>query len=145
MAKAFEEPAPPTLDEGWRKLHEGHWEAARVAFERAVDAAEMPEAFEGLSWAAWWLDDGEAVFDARERAYRLYRDAGDVASAARMATWLASDQLDFHGAFAVGARRRAQGHRREQGGAARRALPRGSADRGDRGLSAASEAAIDLS
>ena len=31
---------------------------------------------EGLSWAAWWLDDAEAVFDARERAYRLYRDAG---------------------------------------------------------------------
>ena len=38
--------------------------------------AETPEAFEGLSWAAWWLDDAEAVFEAREHAYRLYKGAG---------------------------------------------------------------------
>ena len=68
---------------------------------RRSGAEETPEAFEGLSWAAWWLDDAEAVFAARERAYHLYKDAGDVAGAARMATWLACDQLDFHGAFAV--------------------------------------------
>jgi DNA-binding NarL/FixJ family response regulator len=54
-----------------------------------------------LSWAAWWLDDADTVFDARERACRLYRKRGDVASGARMATWLAADHLDFHGAFAV--------------------------------------------
>ena len=41
------------------------------------------------------------MFAARERAYRLYRKSGDAASAARMATWLAADQLDFHGAWAV--------------------------------------------
>ncbi len=64
---------------------------------------ETPEAFEGLSWAAWWLDDAEAVFAARERAFRLYETAGEAADAARMATWLACDQLDFHGAFAVAA------------------------------------------
>lgn len=66
------------------------------AVEQAVGAEETPEGFEGLSWAAWWLDDAEAVFDARERAYRLYEEAGAAADAARMATWLASDQLDFH-------------------------------------------------
>ena len=60
-----------------------------------------PAAFEGLSWAAWWLDDAETVFSARERAYALYRKGGDAAAAARMATWLAADQLDFHGAAAV--------------------------------------------
>ncbi len=38
---------------------------------------------------------------ARERAYRLYRRRGKRAGAARMATWLAADQLDFHGAVAV--------------------------------------------
>jgi len=54
-----------------------------------------------LSWSAWWLDDAEAVFDARERAYRLYRKRGDAVGAARMATWLAVDHLDFHGALAV--------------------------------------------
>ncbi len=66
---------------------------------------------EGLSWAAWWLDDAEAVFDARQRAYRLYEEAGDVAGAARMATWLACDQLDFHGAFAVAGGWLARAHR----------------------------------
>ena len=59
------------------------------------------EALEGLSWAAWWLDDAETVFSARERAYRLYRERGDPAAAARMATWIGVDQNDFHGAAAV--------------------------------------------
>ncbi len=62
---------------------------------------ETPGAFEGLSWAAWWLDDAETVFAARERAYRLYREQGDAADAARMATWLAADELDFRGGAAA--------------------------------------------
>jgi LuxR family transcriptional regulator, maltose regulon positive regulatory protein len=77
------------------------WKRARALFERALAGGETPEALEGLSWAAWWLDDADAVFDARERAYRLYRQAGDNASAARMATWMAIDQVDFNGAVAV--------------------------------------------
>ena len=101
MAKSPNERAPSRLDQGWEELQEGRWEAARAHFEQAAAADVTAEAFEGLSWAAWWLDDAEAVFAARERAFRLYEDAGDAAAAARMATWLASDQLDFHGAFAV--------------------------------------------
>jgi len=89
------------IDAGWAALAEGSWEAARESFERAIAVAETPEAFEGLSWAAWWLDDGDTVFEAREHAYRLYRKKGAVADAARMATWLAVDQLDFRGAWAV--------------------------------------------
>ena len=83
---------------GWEELRAGRWEAAREAFEAADETAES---LEGLSWAAWWLDDAETVFDARERAYRRYREDGDAAGAARMATWLAADELDFHGAAAV--------------------------------------------
>ncbi len=83
---------------GWTDLRQGRWQEARAAFEAADETAES---LEGLSWAAWWLDDAEAVFDARERAYRLYRQDGNAAAAARMATWLASDQLDFNGAAAV--------------------------------------------
>jgi LuxR family transcriptional regulator, maltose regulon positive regulatory protein len=83
---------------GWGELRAGRWEAARAAF---AAAGETADALEGLSWAAWWLDDSATVFDARERAYRLYRDQGDAAGAARMATWLAADELDFHGAAAV--------------------------------------------
>ena len=101
MAKESNEPSPTRLDSGWRELQKGRWPEARARFEQAAGAEESPEAFEGLSWAAWWLDDVETVFAARERAYHLYKEAGDVAGAARMATWLACDQLDFHGAFAV--------------------------------------------
>ena len=39
------------------------------------------EALEGLSWAAWWEDDAETVFAARERAFALYRERGDPAGA----------------------------------------------------------------
>jgi ATP/maltotriose-dependent transcriptional regulator MalT len=88
-------------DEGWALLQERQWGAARAAFQTSLARAETPEAWEGSSWASWWLDDAGSVFSARERAYRLYRQRGDAASAARMATWLASDALDFHGATAV--------------------------------------------
>jgi LuxR family maltose regulon positive regulatory protein len=59
------------------------------------------ETCEQRSWEAWWRDDRDAVRDARERAYRLYRACDDDTGAARMATWMASDALDFDGAVAV--------------------------------------------
>lgn len=89
------------LESASAHLAAGHWAAARAAYERTIAAEETAEAYEGLSWAAWWLDDADLVFSARERAYRLYKQRGSVADAARMATWLACDELDFHGAFAV--------------------------------------------
>jgi ATP/maltotriose-dependent transcriptional regulator MalT len=92
--------ADPLLT-AWRELAEARWHQARELFERAVARDETPESWEGLSWAAWWLDDAEAVFAARERAYALYGRSGDAYGAARMATWIAVDQLDFHGAHAV--------------------------------------------
>jgi LuxR family maltose regulon positive regulatory protein len=101
MARVSNRTVPAALDAGWAELAEGRWEVARAEFEKALATAEMPEACEGLSWAAWWLDDASTVFDARERAYSLYREAGNAAGAARMATWLACDQLDFRGAPAV--------------------------------------------
>jgi LuxR family transcriptional regulator, maltose regulon positive regulatory protein len=86
---------------GWTCLREGNWTEARSAFERALAEHETGEALEGSSWAAWWLDDGDAVFDARERAYRRYRADGNPSAAARMATWLAADELDFRASSAV--------------------------------------------
>jgi DNA-binding NarL/FixJ family response regulator len=90
-------------DAGWEALAQGRWRDARALFEDALAVRAAPRALEGLSWAAWWLDDAATVFEARASAYRLYREAGDAASAARMAAWLAADQLDFHGAAAVAA------------------------------------------
>ena len=101
MANASHRAASGPPQAGWAALQEGRWADARARFEQALRREETPEACEGLSWAAWWLDDPEVVFEARERAYRLYRKRGDAPSAARMATWVAADQLDFHGAWAV--------------------------------------------
>lgn len=42
--------------------------AARDHFARAAAAGELPEAFEGLAEAAWYLSDEAQVFDGRERA-----------------------------------------------------------------------------
>jgi LuxR family maltose regulon positive regulatory protein len=101
VAKTSRHVAADRHDNGWDELGRGRWAEARAIFEEALVREETPEACEGLSWAAWWLDNAEAVFGARERAYRLYKKSGDTASAARMATWLASDHLDFHGSAAV--------------------------------------------
>ena len=101
MARASRYVAADRFDGGWEELGRGHWAEAQAIFEEALARDETPEACEGLSWAAWWLDDEAAVFSARERAYRLYKRGGDRASAARMATWLAVDHLDFHGSAAV--------------------------------------------
>jgi LuxR family transcriptional regulator, maltose regulon positive regulatory protein len=101
MAKTPKPLTSPRLESAWAELAAGRWDEARALFEAAVATEETAEALEGLSWAAWWRDDAEAVFNARGGAYRLYKQRGDVTGAARMATWLACDELDFNGAFAV--------------------------------------------
>ena len=69
---------PSALDRGRKALAAGEWDEAVRAFEFALASGEDPEALEGLGLAAWWTDRGPQVFDARERAFRLYRDRGDV-------------------------------------------------------------------
>jgi ATP/maltotriose-dependent transcriptional regulator MalT len=80
-----------------RALRNAAWDEARARFEEAASAGNAPEAWEGLSRAAWWQGDQEETLAARERAYRAYQEAGDACGAARMAMWLASDHLDFRG------------------------------------------------
>jgi DNA-binding NarL/FixJ family response regulator len=92
---------PPDCSAGDQCLSRGAWPEARDAFEASLRARESPEALEGLGLAAWWLDDAELVFDARERAYRLYTERGDRQSASRIAVWLAWDAWAFRGEHAV--------------------------------------------
>lgn len=97
-------------------LQRGAWDEARDRFQESLAAGESPQALEQLGLAAWWLDDAALTFDARERAYRLYRDQGDPRGAARVATWLVWDHLAFRGDTAVAsgwlerARRLLEGH-----------------------------------
>jgi DNA-binding CsgD family transcriptional regulator len=85
------------LSDGRAALASGEWEDARSIFAACETAQEL----EGFSWAAWWLDDVEACLDARERAFRAYRDAGDCRGAARMALWLSDDHVEFRGEEAI--------------------------------------------
>lgn len=96
-----EQSALDLIAAGHEALRSGSWEEARARFERAVATKDSPEALEGLGLAAWWLGDGAAMFDARERAFRLYRERGDARGAARVATSLAVDYNDSRGEFAV--------------------------------------------
>lgn len=84
--------APPS-EAGFAALERGGWEEARTHFEASLAEAETPPALEGLGVAAWWLSDAETLFEARERAYRLYRESGDARGAGRVASALAVDYL----------------------------------------------------
>ncbi|MGH3441209.1 MAG: LuxR C-terminal-related transcriptional regulator, partial [Nitriliruptorales bacterium] len=81
------------LEAGFAALERGDWGDARSSFAAALAAAETPAGFEGLGAAAWWLDDAATLFEARERAYRLYREADDALGAGRVASALAVDYL----------------------------------------------------
>jgi ATP/maltotriose-dependent transcriptional regulator MalT len=89
------------LERAHEWLARGDWKQARAAFETVCARVEEPEVLEGLGVAAWWLDDAEAVFEARERAYQLYRRRDDRRGAARMAMTIAMDSFYFRGQTSV--------------------------------------------
>jgi len=82
-------------------LRRAEWEAAQDAFQAALHQEETPQAFEGLSWACWWLSDATTLFEARERAYQLYHQQADRRGAARLAIWIAHDHVEFRGQLAI--------------------------------------------
>ena len=90
------------LTEGWQALARTEWERGRSLFEAAAERDESAVALEGLSLAAWWLDDAGTMFSTRERAYRLYRRDGDMLSAGRLATLFGIDYFSFRGEAAIG-------------------------------------------
>jgi LuxR family maltose regulon positive regulatory protein len=90
-----------TIAAGTAALAQGEWALARDYFQAGLAQQESAEAWEGLSWAAWWLGDMDLTFKAREAAYRAHRAAGDIQGAARMAALVAADFLDFRGEDAV--------------------------------------------
>ncbi len=89
------------LTAGHAALARGAWSEARASFEAALAEEETAAAWEGLSWALWWLDDVDACFAAREAAYRRYREDGDLRGAARLALWLSDDHSEFRRQEAV--------------------------------------------
>jgi ATP/maltotriose-dependent transcriptional regulator MalT len=88
---------------GRELLKKGRWEEARQLFQQSLEAEESAGALEGLGVACSWLNDAASTIGSREKAFRMYRDAGDNRSAARVATWLAIDYAEFRGEPAVAA------------------------------------------
>jgi DNA-binding NarL/FixJ family response regulator len=86
---------------GWQALAQGAWEEARALFASAVAREETAEALEGLGMAAWWVNDTDGSFRAREAAYRRYLDRSDRAAAARVAIFLSMDHCTRRGRHAV--------------------------------------------
>ncbi len=82
----------------WEALARGSWDEALALVASSEDD---PEALEVAGVAHWWLDHADATIDARERAYRLYRERGDPHGAARVAGALAWDSVLFGGRTAV--------------------------------------------
>jgi ATP/maltotriose-dependent transcriptional regulator MalT len=79
------------LARGYEALAAGDWDAARIAFEQAVDETASPEALDGLGRTLWWLRDERGAVVLRERAYAGFRRDGELARASRIALWLARE------------------------------------------------------
>jgi len=89
------------IDEGFAALRDYDWSSAREIFNRVLENDVSAQALEGLALAAWWQDDRIVAIDLREQSYRLYREAGDARSAARMALWLSMDYYAYRGEPAI--------------------------------------------
>jgi DNA-binding CsgD family transcriptional regulator len=85
------------LVRGEQALRASDWEAARAAFEAAVEIGDTPEAHDGLGLALWWLRDVDAAIGHRERAYAAFRKRGDRTRAMRVALWLATEYAEAVG------------------------------------------------
>jgi LuxR family maltose regulon positive regulatory protein len=89
------------IQQGNAALARGAWAEARAIFEQELEARDTVDALEGLSWAAWWVEDVATCIDARERAFRLSRRERDLRRAAMLALWVADDYLILRGERAI--------------------------------------------
>jgi DNA-binding NarL/FixJ family response regulator len=89
------------MESGFAAMARGAWQEARDCFMSLIEKEPGAEAYEGLSWAAWSLNDPELLFEARQEAFRLFRQANDDVSAARLAMWLGTDYMDFRNELSI--------------------------------------------
>ena len=83
--------ATDPLAVGEAALAAGDWEAAREAFEGAIDMDDAPAARDGLGRALWWIEGAAPAVAERTRAYSGYRQLGDEQAAAHVALWIAHE------------------------------------------------------
>ena len=81
------------LSTGQTALRHANWLEAKKCFEEALKTSDSPEAHDGLGLALWWLNEISTSHEQRTLAYLEYKNNGDLPEAARLATWLAREQV----------------------------------------------------
>jgi ATP/maltotriose-dependent transcriptional regulator MalT len=74
-------------------LASANWPEAKKWFENALKESNLPDARDGLGLALWWLNEIGAAHEQRTLAYLGYKSRGDLPRAARLAAWLAREQV----------------------------------------------------
>lgn len=91
------EPAPgivwDQLARGRAALRAAEWSTAYDCFTAAVSDNGVPEAYDGLGVAQWWLNEIRAAHEARTSAYLGYKARGEFGRAALIAAWLGREQV----------------------------------------------------
>jgi ATP/maltotriose-dependent transcriptional regulator MalT len=86
-------PSINPISAGKSALAAANWPEAKRQFENALREADTPEARDGLGLALWWLNDISASHEQRTLAYLGYKARGELPRAARLAAWLAREQV----------------------------------------------------
>ena len=73
------------------------WPSAQAGYEAGISAGPSGEAYEGLAAALFWQNQVDGTFRAMERAYVLFRQAGEPGRAAWAALWLAGQYMRVKG------------------------------------------------
>ena len=78
---------------GEAALSRAKWSEAKACFEAALLEKNSPETRDGLGLALWWLNDVSGAHEQRTLAYLGYKANGNLPKAARLAAWLAREQV----------------------------------------------------
>src|SRR5215216_2462543 len=85
---------------GERAIAAADWETARACLERTLEEGDSPDALTGLSKVAMIEREYERAIELRERAFDLYKAAGQLALASDSAIWLTFMYAAYHGTSA---------------------------------------------
>lgn len=78
---------------GQSALQNANWLEAKEQFELALKESDSPDARDGLGLALWWVNEIGASHEQRALAYLGYKSNGSLPKAARLAAWLAREQV----------------------------------------------------
>ncbi len=89
------------LRAGENAIAAADWETARACLQRVLEAGDNAEALTGLSKVAMLEREYERAIELKERAFELYKAAGEFAGAFDSAMWLTFMYATYHGNFSA--------------------------------------------